>query len=408
MAVTVSTVGAVAMVSGGPVQASAAAMYQYSGTATKDVDGDTEYIDIAGDGLGPVSVRNAGIQAMEAGQCHYATAAAEMSSLTTGKTVTLSTPNPALYNDGRPVRTITTGGSDGTVDVQQVMLRNGYALWLNLTGETTNGYEYRLAMEEAMADHLHLWDYDGCGVGPQSDVKPIMWINYDADGDDTSTYNTGFNGEYVRIWNPSSQPLSLSGWWLRNATHDAVITFGDRSIPANGTIIVRVGHGTNTASTVYWNQSTAMFINPTSQTGDIGSGMYLYDPLGNPRAWVDYPCVYQCAVPGLKISKVNYDAPGNDLTNPNGEYISIQTTGGAVNLSRIVMEFSGRLYRFGFGNVLEPGQTMSLHSGKGTNTGLTKYFGSSIPYLANSGGVVRLRTTEDVAIACASYGDEHC
>src|SRR3954453_15735203 len=77
--------------------ASAQSLLYWTGTVSSVDDGDTEYIDVAGDGKGPVPIRNANIQATEnpaAGnrpECHAADATNYMKAmLTPGRKVRLS------------------------------------------------------------------------------------------------------------------------------------------------------------------------------------------------------------------------------------------------------------------------------------------------------------------------------
>jgi hypothetical protein len=55
-----------------------------------------------------------------------------------------------------------------------------------------------------------------------------------------------------------------------------------------------VGRGINTATTLYWGLKRPAFENVRSDRG-IGDGAYLFDPQGDLRAWMIYPCyLYDC------------------------------------------------------------------------------------------------------------------
>ena len=85
--------------------------------------------------------------------------------------------------------------------------------------------------------------------------------------------------------------------------------------------------------------------------------------------------------------KVNYDAPGDDQTNPNGEYVALTLKGTkAVDLSYTTLWSHGNTRELGGGTVLKPGERMVIHMGKGTNTRLNHYWGKTYAPLTNSGG----------------------
>jgi endonuclease YncB( thermonuclease family) len=391
---------------GVPVHA-ATTVHTWQGLAGKDVDGDTVLVDIAGDGKGPVSVRNAGIQAMETHTCHAAAASALMKSLTTGKDVKLSATVDAT-NSGRPVRFLNVDSTG--VDPQLALLKAGLAMAVNLNAEQARGHEYQLAMERAAAGGKNLWDKDGCGVGPQNSIStPDMWVKWDLDMSDYD--KTGTSSENVKIRNTSTtQTLNLGGWFIRDGSHYAPFKFpAGTTIKPNGIITLYVGAGKATKASFFWNRNEGAFTNPTSLVDNSFGALYLEDPLSNIRSHVSWPCVYDCPpVPALKISHVQSDAPGSDYTNLNGEYISIVTTGGkTVDLTKVVLTLGGHVFNFGANGVLKPGQVLRIHSGTGTNSALTKYWQYTHPLLDTS-GTVRLRTAGDQPITCTAWGTAKC
>jgi len=379
----------------------------WQGLASKDVDGDTVMVDIAGDGKGPVSVRNAGIQAMETGTCHAAAASALMRSMTSGKEVKLSATVNAT-NSGRPVRFLDIDGTG--LDPQLASLNAGLVMAVNLNAEQARGHEYQLAMERAATRGKNLWDKTGCSTGPQSRIStPDMWVKWDLDMSDYD--KKGAASENVKIRNTSkTDTLNLGGWFIRDGTHYRPFTFpAGTSIKPNGIITLYTGAGTATTASFFWNRDLGAFTNPTSLVDNSFGALYLEDPQTDIRAHVSWPCVYNCApVPALKITHVQYDAPGSDYTNLNGEYISVETTGGkTVDLTKVVLTLGGHVFNFGQNGILKPGQVLRLHSGTGTNTGLTKYWQYTHPLLNNS-GTVRLRTAGDQPITCTAWGTSKC
>ena len=96
-----------------------------------------------------------------------------------------------------------------------------------------------------------------------------------------------------------------------------------------------------------------------------------------------------CPVTGIisiQITMVNYDAPRDDNDNPNGEWVKIANTG-----NRDVDMSGWRLYDnaykwgtardhvfvFPSGFILRAGQSVTVYTGKGINTGSQLYFGRS-------------------------------
>ena len=79
---------------------------------------------------------------------------------------------------------------------------------------------------------------------------------------------------------------------------------------------------------------------------------------------------------GVKITYIHYDAPGNDLYNPNGEYVIIKNYGpDTVNLKGWVLKDRAG-HTFVFPDVtLKPGETVTIHSGKGINHDHVLYWG---------------------------------
>ena len=66
-------------------------------------------------------------------------------------------------------------------------------------------------------------------------------------------------------------------------------------LPGHGSVYVHVGKGHSTTTSKYWGLTAPVFDNPTSDALAIGDGGYLFDPRGDLRAWMLYPCVVACA-----------------------------------------------------------------------------------------------------------------
>lgn len=404
-------VAVVALLSGASATgAGAATGVTQKGKVVRVVDGDTVDVDIWGDGtVAPVTIRNAGIQAMEVGECHSGDATSTMYELTLGAVVTLSAKSADSYSLDRPIRFVDVPNGTTVVDTALEMIRRGEALWLVMPPEDGRAAAYHLAMEKAAAAGTGpLWDNVDCGYGPSQTANLKLWVNYDGDGDDSKNPNS----EYIRVLNRGTSAVGVGGWRLRSAGPDVYTIPAGVSIPAGGTLTLHMGTGTNSGTTLYWGLPTAKFPNLYPAPGSVGSGGYLLDPDGDIRAHATYPCVYRCSDPAIgKVSlKANYDAPGDDMLNPNGEYVDLtNTSSGSVDLSYHVVQVGGSTIEFGKGSVLPGlGSRIRVYVGKGTTTSTVKYWGKSSAIMVNSGGSATLRTTEGLSIACASWGTGTC
>ncbi len=78
----------------------------------------------------------------------------------------------------------------------------------------------------------------------------------------------------------------------------------------------------------------------------------------------------------LRILKIYYDAPGEDTDNPNGEWVEIANKGtAAVDMTRFTLKDEGN-HLYTFPSVrLAAGQVLKVHSGRGTDSGTTLFWG---------------------------------
>ena len=196
---------------------------------------------------------------------------------------------------------------------------------------------------------------------------------------------------------------------MRSAAQNSALSRGTVVQPG-ATLTLRVGTGRNTSTTRYWGQPSAIFRNVDTTEG-FGNGVYLFDPDGDLRAHAIYPCLYACSDPllGKVTMAVNFNAPGLDPGNPNGEYVVLSPrTRDAVDLSYKVLTVWGSTYELPRGSVVRPGERLVVRIGKGQSTRLNQYWGKSTALLTNAGAVVVLRSTEDVRIACTAWGTGRC
>ena len=172
-----------------------------------------------------------------------------------------------------------------------------------------------------------------------------------------------------------------------------------------------MGKGTNTTTSFYWGSTVTKFANASVATNGYGNGAYLFDPQGDLRAWSIYPCLHACSDPlaGKVSLAVRADADGVDADNVNGEYVRLSPAGTSrIDLSYRVLSANGYTHEFPKGSVVEPGETLTVHVGRGYSSRLRQYWGNGSPVLANGGGTVELRSPESVRIACRQWGTGRC
>ena len=170
-------------------------------------------------------------------------------------------------------------------DLNSLLVSRGYALFLPNGSETAWNRQYMFEMQQAAQKRIGLFDTTFCGYGPDQDIPIQVSVNWNAPGNDTLNPN----GEYVRIFNRGARPLSLDGWWVRDSGTKRYRFPTGTVIQPNARLTVHVGRGDDTLDTLYWGLRTPIFDNVNNAKG-IGDGAYLFDPQGDLRAWMIYPC----------------------------------------------------------------------------------------------------------------------
>jgi micrococcal nuclease len=276
----------------------------WTGTVTYVNDGDTLSVDIAGDGTRtPRSIRLINAQAMEQtvyssvvrkrrGECHSLAATARLEQLIRagGGVVRLTAQQASSSSRNRPLRSVAVRIDGVWRDVGLDLMRRGLVLWQPFGGEWAWNPQYRVAQAQAARDGLNLFDPDTCGTGPAQDTPISVVVNYDAPGAD----DQNLNGEWVRVENHSDTALPVAGWWVRDSALRRYTFPRGSVVPAQGALYLHAGSGTATATDKYWGQWTPVFDNPTFDEQAHGDGAYLFDPQGDMRGWMQYPCVLDC------------------------------------------------------------------------------------------------------------------
>ena len=249
-----------------------------------------------------VRVRITGIQAMEQrvytrdprkrrGECHSLQATARLEQLVKeGRgTVRLGAQKPASSSGGRLRRSVAVKLHGKWSDLGSVLLAEGHVLWLPNPSEYAWNATYNELSQRAAASGANLWNPRTCGPGPSDDAALRLTVFPDAKGNDFQNVN----GERVTIENLGAAPVPLTGWWLRDSSLRRLRLPAWATIPAGGEIAVRVGKGEDTEDTIYWGLEEPMFENATKGRG-MGDGAYLFDPKGDLRASMMYPCFVDC------------------------------------------------------------------------------------------------------------------
>ncbi len=113
------------------------------------------------------------------------------------------------------------------------------------------------------------------------------------------------------------------------------------------------------------------------------------------------------AAPALQFGRIQYDSPGKDTrTNAsiNAEYVVIKNTSSSSKslTSWSVRDASSHVYTFGT-FTLAAGATVTLRTGKGTNTKSTRYWGSGNYVWTNTGDKATLQNASKTAVDSCSW-----
>ena len=315
-------------------------------------------------------VRMTGIQAMELkvygrrkgrkGECNAVKAADALDKMVRRKTVRLvSVKRDAITKGsrGRYRRSVQVKIGGRWVDPALELLRKSLVLWFPNGQEWAWNRQYSQVAAEMAAQGRGIWDPESCGPGPGAGIPLSMKLKWDAQGSDGKAPNE----EWARITNlDPTRTLDMHNWWFRDSHLRPRLEFpAGAQIPPGGSIKVHAGRGQHDADSFYWGLGEAPWENVVGGARAMGDGGYLFDPKGNVRAFVQYPCRVNCFEPAA--GRVSIQA-----TYRGTEFVTLTNTSSTpVDLSYYEVESVPWFYEFEPFTVLQPGQALVLYIGNG-------------------------------------------
>lgn len=355
----------------------------------KVVDGDTFDAEV----FGKVQrVRMLGINSTETGECHASAAKDWLESRIEGRRVKLTAQDPNVkLNFGRPARFVDLG----TDDIGAEMIELGLVIPYPHATETARNDKYLDLAATAKSRGIGVWDDDSCGSGPAQSSGLRLEVRWDAEEND----GINVNGEWIDVFNPSKSAVNLTGWVLRDAsTRFYNFPAGTRVNPGRY-VRVHIGSGTDTSTDKYWGLDHPIFKN------DLDEAAYLFDPDGDLRDSFEYRCRIDCVndYTALTLS-VNYDAAGDDNTNPNGEWIDIfNRSHKRVYLYGTYVENYPNAYHFEPQHSVPPLGGLRVYVGQGVNTSTALFLGKTRGIFANAGETVTLTRKDGLVLEEFTY-----
>jgi endonuclease YncB( thermonuclease family) len=382
----------------------------WTGKVTFIGDGDTVSVDLHGDGTKKaVRVRMTGIQAMEetyytnvpadrTGECHANEATARLEQIVArakGR-VQLAAQNPASHSGARLRRAVSVKIHGKWRDVGRMLVAGGHALFLSNGTEWAWNRSYNTLAQQAAPWGVNLWDPDYCGVGPPANLR--LWANPEPEGLDE-------DGEWVKIRNLDPlKPLALGGWWVRDSALRRYVFPRTATVAPGATLTLWVGEGIGYPPTdFFWGSRRGVFdrVNADHSTGD---GAYLFDPQGDLRASMTYPCRYNCTDPYKGAVKIRAKYRGS-------EYVTLQNrTSAPVDLENYRLASPPHSYVFGPDSTLQPGEEMRLEvrGAPESDSHGRKHWGQAGPILGNAGDKLVLTTLNYIRLGCYAWGRASC
>ncbi len=387
----------------------------WTGKVTYIGDGDTIYVDVDGDRSSRrLHVRMTGLNATEQtvyssvasrrrGECHALEATARLEQLIRASRwrVRLAALDPASHSGVRPRRAVAVRIGGRWRDVATILLAEGHALFLPNRTEWAWNAGYSTIAEQASATGAGLWNPTYCGLGP-SDASPLrVIVDPDAPGADEDN----LNGEWMRVRNLDTvNEVHLGGWWLRDSAVNRYVFPDWVTLPPGDSLTVYVGKGTDTWTEFFWKRKSPAFENANGGERAMGDGAYLFDPQGDLRASMTYPCRLTCTDP--------YQGAVEVTARPRGrEVVTVRNTAAfAIDLDGYRLHSPPYGYAFPRESVLQPGEEMTIET-RGDpleDSSLEKHWGLPKSILNDSGDKIRVTSFRGVVLDCFAYGAGAC
>jgi endonuclease YncB( thermonuclease family) len=376
----------------------------WTAKVTYIADGDTFYADLRGDGSRRIyTVRLTGINAMEQtvysasaskrrGYCHSLEATSRLEGLIRRSRgiVRLAALDASSASHRRWRRAVAVKIKGRWRDVGRKLVSEGHAVWLPNGEEWAWNVPYSRLAERAAATHRGIWNTSYCGTGPSEGVPLRLTVNDD-------------QPEWVRIRNLDPvRSVNLGGWTLGDSTPSRYTLPDWVTVTPGETLTIRIGTGIDTWTELFWARKS-VFDNIAPATG-VGDGAYLFDPQGDLRAWMTYPCRLACSDPYAGTLQVSADPKGR-------EWVRVRNAGGTpVDLDGYRLTSPPHAYAFGIGTTLAPGEELAVDTqgDPDEDSRLEKHWGKATPILNAGRDVVRLSSLRGVEIACVPIGAGVC
>lgn len=350
----------------------------------KIADGDTFDAEV----FGKVQrVRMLGINSTENGECHSEAAKVWLRERIEGRAVKLTAEDPNVtLNFGRPARFVDLGSAD----IGAEMLELGLVTPYPHPTERSRNKKYLDIAAIAKSKGIGVWDDDACGAGPSQSSGIQLEVRWDAEGDDSENVN----GEWIDVYNPSDRSVSLTGWNLRDASTRFYNFARGTTVQPGSYVRLRIGVGTDTATTKYWGFDHPIFDNTLNES------VYLFDPDGDLRDSFEYRCRLDCVNDYTDLMlDMNVDAPGDDNTNINGEWIDLINRGDKrIRLYGTYIETFPYAFHFEPHHSIAAHSTLRIYVGQGRNSGQTLYLNKTAPILTNAAETVTLNRKDGLVL----------
>jgi hypothetical protein len=169
-------------------------------------------------------------------------------------------------------------------------------------------------------------------------------------------------------------------------------------------VTLYAGQGEAFESEFFWNLTKPVLDNTTRDDRGLGDGAYLFDPQGDVRASMIWPCRLNCTDPAQGAISM--------AANPRRDEVVFlrNNAGWPIDLENYVLKSKPYGYAFPQGSVLQPGETMRVFTqgDPAEDTQFEKHWGMTGPILNNGGDSARLETYTDISLACTAWGSKSC